>query len=147
MQSDNTEAAARRSLVAELRASGLRISKSRLALLHSMRTVLPRHFTVQDLRLAVRSQRLKLCLATVYNSLNDFVRVGLLARVSVPTGEVYYDSRRDPHHHVFVEERTELLDIEDSDVEIGEDGAIGLSPNCVQHASGRIELMVAIKKQ
>jgi len=147
MRKTNDAAATRRDLAAELQAAGLRKSKSRLALLRSMRAELPPHFTVHDLREAVRSQRLKASLATVYNCLNDFTRAGLLTRISAPTGELYYDTRCDRHHHVFIEERMELLEIEDSDVEIHADGTIKIPPRHLRHESGRIELLVIIKKE
>lgn len=146
MKINNDEVALEGDLVAELQAAGLRKTSSRLALLRAIHTALPHHFTVADLCEAVHRKRLKVSQATVYNCLNDFTRVGLLMQVNVPSAELYYELRCDSHHHIFVEEREELIDVPDCDVEIHDDGTIRLPSRYMRNAPGRIELFVTIKK-
>lgn len=145
MHRSKIDAATRHDLISALQAVGLRKSKVRLVMLQSLRTALPQHFTVDDLREALRGQGLKAPLSTVYNCLSDFTRAGLLRRLSVGNGEVYYDTRVDAHHHVFIEGRQELLDINASDVEILDDGTIRLPKDLLGHAADRIDLFVTIK--
>ena len=49
--------------------------------------------------------------ATVYNTLNLFVRKGLLQELVLAEGRVVFDPRTEPHHH-FVDDQTgEIVDI------------------------------------
>ena len=50
-------------------------------------------------------------LATVYNSLHQFVRVGLLREIIVDSGRAYFDTNTSNHHHFFLETEGRLEDI------------------------------------
>ena len=50
-------------------------------------------------------------LATVYNTLHQFIAAGLLREVVVNPGRSYFDTNVSDHHHFFLEESGRLLDI------------------------------------
>ena len=50
-------------------------------------------------------------LATVYNTLHQFIEAGLLREVVVNPGRSYFDTNVSDHHHFFFEDTGRLLDI------------------------------------
>ena len=52
-------------------------------------------------------------LATVYNTLNQLTDAGLLRQVSVDGTKTYFDTNVSAHHHFYLENNHELVDIED----------------------------------
>ena len=50
-------------------------------------------------------------LATVYNTLNQFTRAGLLRQVVIDPQSTYFDTNTGDHQHFFVEEDGVLIDI------------------------------------
>jgi Fur family transcriptional regulator, iron response regulator len=50
-------------------------------------------------------------LATVYNTLHQFIEAGLLREVVVNSGRCYFDTNVSDHHHFFFEDTGRLLDI------------------------------------
>ena len=49
--------------------------------------------------------------ATVYNTLNLFVGRGLVRRVVVDEGKIFYDPNMQPHYHVYDIYTQELIDV------------------------------------
>ncbi|MCG3172546.1 MAG: hypothetical protein GMKNLPBB_00700 [Myxococcota bacterium] len=49
--------------------------------------------------------------ATVYNTLNLFVKKGLIRELIITEGKSVFDPRLDPHHHFVDEESGDILDI------------------------------------
>jgi Fur family iron response transcriptional regulator len=58
-------------------------------------------------------------LATVYNTLHQFTEVGLLRQVGVDGSKAYFDTNNSAHHHFFIEDQNDLMDIPASDVVVG----------------------------
>ncbi len=52
-------------------------------------------------------------LATVYNTLNQLTDAGLLRQVSVDGTKTYFDTNVTAHHHFYLENNHELVDIPD----------------------------------
>ena len=50
-------------------------------------------------------------LATVYNTLNQLTDAGLLRQVSVDGTKTYFDTNVTAHHHFYLENNHELVDI------------------------------------
>jgi len=50
-------------------------------------------------------------LATIYNTLNQFTRVGLLHEISLDNNVTYFDTNTDHHHHFFDSKTNDLIDI------------------------------------
>ena len=47
---------------------------------------------------------IKVSLATVYNTLNQFTESGLMREVVVAPGKSYFDTNIEDHHHFFYED-------------------------------------------
>ena len=55
--------------------------------------------------------RVHVSLATVYNTLHQFTRAGLLRELVVEAGRSYFDTNVSEHHHFYFEDDGRLQDI------------------------------------
>ena len=94
-----------------LKDAGLRPTRQRLALGKLLFDTGDRHVTAEQLHAEASSQGIKVSLATVYNTLNQFTDTGLLREVVVAPGRSYFDTNIDDHHHFFYGDDGELRDI------------------------------------
>ena len=96
---------------ARLRDAGLRPTRQRLELAALLFAQGHRHLTAEELFGDATRAGAKVSLATVYNTLNQFTRAGLLRQVVVDAQSSYFDTNTDAHQHFFVEDDARLIDI------------------------------------
>jgi Fur family iron response transcriptional regulator len=106
--------------IERLRKAGLRPTRQRLALLRLMFDGGDRHVTAEQLHTEALAANLRVSLATVYNTLNQFTAAGLLREVVVEAGRSYFDTNTSDHHHFFFEATGRLLDIPGSDLKVSD---------------------------
>lgn len=94
-----------------LKRHGLRPTRQRLALVKLLFEKGDRHLTADQLHAEAAAAGVRVSLATVYNTLNQFTDAGLLREVVVEAGRSYFDTNTSEHHHVMVEPSGELFDI------------------------------------
>jgi Fur family iron response transcriptional regulator len=70
-----------------------------------------RHVSAEALHAEAEAAGVRVSLATIYNTLHQFTRAGLLREVVVDPGRSYFDTNVTDHHHFFVETSGELKDI------------------------------------
>jgi Fur family iron response transcriptional regulator len=104
---------------AMLRQVGLRPTRQRMALGWILFGKGDRHLTAEALYEEATRAKVPVSLATIYNTLHQFTEVGLLRQVAVDGSKAYFDTNASAHHHFFVEDEDELLDIPDADVLVG----------------------------
>lgn len=102
-----------------LRGAGLRPTRQRLGLARLLFESGDRHVTAEQLQAEATAASLRVSLATIYNTLNQFTEVGLLREVVVEHGRSYFDTNATDHHHFFHEERGELQDIAGDSITVG----------------------------
>ena len=102
-----------------LRAAGLRPTRQRLALAKLLFTAADRHVTAEGLHKEVLANRVRVSLATVYNTLHQFTRAGLLREVVVEATRSYFDTNTTDHHHFFCEDTQLLQDIPGDELTVG----------------------------
>lgn len=102
-----------------LRTAGLRPTRQRLALARLLFKDGDRHVTAEQLHSEAEAARARVSLATVYNTLHQFVRAGLLREVVAGTGRSYFDTNIDNHHHFYFVEDGRLEDIVATDIAMG----------------------------
>jgi Fur family transcriptional regulator, iron response regulator len=90
---------------------GLRPTRQRLGLARLLFDAGDRHVTAEQLHGEAMGDNLKVSLATVYNTLNQFTEAGLLREVVVESGRSYFDTNTGDHHHFFYERDGLLEDI------------------------------------
>lgn len=99
------------SALQRLRAVGLRPTRQRLALARMLFDGPCRHVSAEALHEEATGEGIRVSLATVYNTLHQFTRAGLLREVVVDAARTYFDTNTGDHHHFFLEHTGELQDI------------------------------------
>ena len=104
-----------------LRASGIRPTKQRLAIckvLFSRKKTF--HFTVEKLKkITKRESKEKISVATLYNTVQAFKEKGYLKEISIKGNKTFFDTNTKHHHHFYDEDMSQLTDIEDRNISIG----------------------------
>ncbi len=96
-----------------LQAAGLRPTRQRMALGWLLFGKGARHLTAEMLYEEATHAKVPVSLATVYNTLNQLTDAGLLRQVSVDGTKTYFDTNVSAHHHFYLENNHELVDIPD----------------------------------
>jgi Fur family transcriptional regulator, iron response regulator len=99
------------SIVQRLRAAGLRPTSQRLYLARLLFEQGDRHVTAEQLHSEAQAARIPVSLATVYNTLHQFKRAGLLREIAIGGQRAYFDTNTSNHNHYFIEAESKLLDI------------------------------------
>jgi Fur family transcriptional regulator, iron response regulator len=123
-----------------LRDVGLRPTRQRVALARLLFARGDRHFTAEMLYSEATQCDLQVSLATVYNTLNQFAKVGLLREIGVDGSTTYFDTRTGHHHHFFIEGISEIRDIPSTEIRIGRMASI---PD--GYEISRVDLVIRLK--
>ena len=111
--------ATRPEIKAMLRQSGLRPTRQRLALAEILFSEGNRHISAESLHEEAVARRVPVSLATIYNTLHQFTGAGLLREVAVDGSKTYFDTNTADHHHFFVEDDNEVMDIPAGQMGVG----------------------------
>jgi Fur family iron response transcriptional regulator len=101
-----------------LQAAGLRATSKRLAIGALLLEDKDRHVTADDVAVMARKAGVRVSLATVYNTLNQFVAAGLLKRVTLDGDRTWFDTNTSDHHHLYFEDQGRLQDVPGDSVRI-----------------------------
>ena len=105
-----------RRLRARLLAVALRPTPQRMALGWLLFANGHRHVTAEALYEEALQLKTSVSLATVYNTLRQFTRAGLLKEIPIEGARTCFDTKTHPHHHFFIEGTGELVDIPDTGI-------------------------------
>lgn len=94
-----------------LRDAGLRPTRQRMALGRLLFAGDDRHITAELLHDEATRQGEHVSLATVYNTLHQFRRAGLLRELAIDSNKTYFDTNTSNHNHYLIEPDGELFDI------------------------------------
>lgn len=101
-----------------LRSAGLRPTRQRLALARLLFDGGDRHVTAEQLHAEALGAKVRVSLATVYNTLHQFTALGMLREVVVEPARSYFDTNTSDHHHFFHERSGQLADIPGDQVQL-----------------------------
>ena len=125
-----------------LQAVGLRPTRQRMALGWLLFGKGARHLTAEMLYEEASQAKVPVSLATVYNTLNQLTEAGLLRQVSVDGSKTYFDTNVSDHHHFYLENNHELVDIPMTEV------AVGAMPDIPEgYEISRIDMVVRLRKK
>lgn len=102
---------AARCITARLRDAGLRPTRQRIALGEMLFGSGDRHVSAEALHSEALQAGQKISLATVYNTLHQFTRAGMLRALPIDGGKTYFDTNTSDHNHFYMEETGRLIDI------------------------------------
>ena len=127
---------------AKLRSVGLRPTRQRMALGWILFAKGERHLTAEMLYEEATRAKVPVSLATVYNTLNQLTDAGLLRQVSVDGSKTYFDTNVTAHHHYYLENSHELVDIPDPHL------ALAKMPDVPEgYEISRIDMVVRLRKK
>ena len=121
-------------------AVGLRPTRQRLALAKVLFENGNRHTTAEMLHSEAQAAHIRVSLATIYNTLHQFTKAGLLREIVVDASRSYFDTNTSPHQHFFIEETGGLEDISDELVTLSE-----LPPPPKGTTIERVDVVVRVK--
>jgi Fur family transcriptional regulator, iron response regulator len=101
-----------------LRTARLRPTRQRLALARLLFEKGDRHVTAEQLHGEALAAGVSVSLATVYNTLHQYIEAGLLREVVVNSRCSYFDTNITDHHHFFFEDSGRLLDIPGENIDV-----------------------------
>ena len=129
-------------LRSRLRKAGMRPTRQRLALGWLLYGKGHRHLTAEKLHEEAVESRVPVSLATIYNTLHQFTRAGLLREIATDGAKTHFDTNTTDHHHFLFESSNELTDFPTSSLEIGRLPEV---PEGMEIA--RIDVVVRLKKK
>ena len=130
--------------VAKLRHSGLRPTRQRLKICEALfKTDKTFHFNINELaKIISKTSSEKVSLATVYNTVHAFLHKGYLKQIAINSDKSYFDTNISDHHHFYDEEKNELIDLHDDDVE-----TVKINKNIPGKKITSIEVLVKVKNK
>ena len=100
-----------RSVSQLLKQAGLRPTRQRMALGTLLFEGGDRHVTAELLHAEAVAVGHHVSLATVYNTLHQFKRAGLLRELAINGSKGYFDTNTSNHNHFYIESQGKLIDI------------------------------------
>ena len=125
-----------------LKSTNLRPTQQRLALARLLLDGQHRHLTAEQLHGEALAANVKVSLATVYNTLHQFTKAGLLRELVVEPGRSYFDTNTSDHHHFFNADRGELTDISGAELRVR---SLPPTPNGAQIS--QIDIIVQVREE
>ena len=124
-----------------IRTAGLRPTRQRLALAKLLfDSGEDRHVSAEMLHGEAIKNRMRVSLATVYNTLHQFTDAGLLREIVVDSGRSYFDTNVYSHHHMYFEDEKTLVDIASTDIDIK-----ALPPAPKGKKVSRVDVIIRVK--
>lgn len=102
----------------KIRKARLRPTRQRVALAELLFSKGDRHLTAENLYEEARDAGVAVSLATIYNTLHQFTESGLLRAISVDSSKTYFDTNTGNHHHFYLENSNEVMDMPEGYVEV-----------------------------
>lgn len=91
--------------------NGMRVTTARKYIAKCLFSNKHRHVCATDIAKEVSELGVNLALATVYNVLKDFSRIGLLNALDTDTAIRWFDTKLEKHHHAIDEETCKVIDV------------------------------------
>ncbi len=78
------------------------------------------HFTIEKLQKIIeKGSKKKISLATLYNTVHALKEKGYLKEISLKRNKTFFDTNTKNHHHFYDERMSQLVDIEDKNILVG----------------------------
>ncbi len=98
---------------------GIRPTKQRLSIATFLFDGKHHHVTADQLMVLAKKKKAKISLATIYNSIHQFVAASILTEVALDSGTCrYFDTNLVKHSHFFCQEKGRLWDIDSDKVSV-----------------------------
>jgi len=98
-------------VIKKLSNNGVRPTKQRMVLAKLIFEKGKRHVSAEDLYTEVRKEDRRISLATVYNTLKQFTKLGIIKEVVVDQNKSLYCNNNKFHYHLYIEDEGKVVDI------------------------------------
>ena len=98
--------------------NGIRPTKQRMILAKLLFEKGDRHISAEELYEEVKKDKRKISLATIYNSLKQFRKIGLLKELVVDQNKSIYCTNHDKHYHLYIEDEGKVIDIPQKNIDL-----------------------------
>ncbi len=98
--------------------NGIRPTKQRMILAKLLFEKGDRHISAEELYEEVKKDNRKIALATIYNTLKQFRKIGLLKELVVDQNKSIYCTNHDKHYHLYIEDEGKLIDIPQENIDL-----------------------------
>ena len=104
--------------IARLKKNGIRPTKQRMVLAKLLFEKGDRHISAEEIFDEIKKEDRKISLATIYNTLKQFTKVGLLKELVVDQNKSIYCTNHDPHYHLYIEDEGKVVDIPQKNIDL-----------------------------
>ena len=125
--------------IIKLSNNGIRPTKQRMILAKLLFEKGDRHISAENLYEEVKQENRKISLATVYNTLKQFKKLGLLKELLLDQNKSLYCTNHDDHYHLYIEDEGKIVDIPKKNIDLN----IPEIPACLQFHN--IDIVVKVR--
>ena len=104
--------------IKKLSKNGIRPTKQRMILAKLLFEKGDRHISAEELFEEVRKEDRKISLATIYNTLKQFKKIGLLKELVIDQNKSIYCTNHDAHYHLLIEDENKIIDIPRQNIDL-----------------------------
>lgn len=97
---------------------GIRPTKQRMVLSKLLFEKGKRHVSAEELFDEVKQEDRKISLATVYNTLKQFTKLGLIREIVVDQNKSIYCTNNQSHYHLYIEDENKIVDIPTQNIDL-----------------------------
>ena len=124
------------------RRAGLRPTRQRVRLGELLFANGDRHITAEMLFSEARHAGIHVSLATVYNTLNQFTKAGLLRRVGPDASRSFFDTNTSVHPHFYLADEGILIDVPEPGI------ALESVPQALPgHELSRVDVIIHLRRK
>lgn len=108
-----------RNIPAMLARAQLRPTRQRVALMRLLfKGLADRHVTAEQLHAEAVTVGEQVSVATVYNTLHELKRAGLVRELAIDGSKAVFDTNTSNHNHFYIERNGELMDIPSNNIRV-----------------------------
>lgn len=104
--------------ITKLTESGIRPTKQRMILAKLLFEKGKRHINAEELYEEVKNEKRKISLATIYNTLKQFSKIGLIKEIVVDQNKSFYCTNNESHFHLYIEDESKIIDIPQKNIDL-----------------------------
>ena len=78
----------------------------------------PRHVSADSLFIELKKEDRKISLATIYNTLKQFTKLGLIREIVVDQNKSIYCTNKESHYHLYIEDEGKVVDIPKKNIDL-----------------------------
>ena len=78
----------------------------------------PRHVSADNLFIEIKKEDRKISLATIYNTLKQFTKLGIIREIVVDQNKSLYCTNKKSHYHLYIEDEGKVVDIPKKNIDL-----------------------------